>query len=583
MASESPAELSAAAADFHRARRQADLERLLAAVTGRKTDLLSYEEVRSKLRGMEKSRETLQEVPLDAIIGSLGRYNDFTRSFLPKKDSDRHRWARIMAATRGARGLPPVELYKVGEAYFVRDGHHRVSVTREMGAKMIQAYVTEVKTKVPLTPQDQPEDVILKAEYTDFLKRSGFGDLLPEVDFMLTVPRRYGELEEQVRSHLRNLSREQGREVPYEGAVLDWSARVYSPVVEAIRERGVMRDFPNRTETDLYLWIFEHRGELEREVEREVSPGAAALDLMRERSPRPKRVLDRIRGHVRSALTPAALEGGPSPGRWREERLSPRRGDLLFADILVPLSGEDRGWAALEQATVIAAREGARIYGLHVLPPGESPAAGAQTDFSSRFDAQCREAGVEGGLHFVSGAVASAICDRARWNDLIALQISYPPPMEPLSRMGSGLRSVIRRCPRPLLAVPAGASMMENLLLAYDGSPKAREALYVATYFSGRWGSALTVLYVDQNGHGEGEMLSEARAYIEAHSLAAAYETQRSQSGEVGAAVLSMAVARGCDLILMGGYGSSPAVELVIGSAVDQVLRESEIPVLVCR
>jgi nucleotide-binding universal stress UspA family protein len=580
MTSESTAELSAAAADFHRARRQADIEGLLAALTGRKTDLLSYDDVRSKLRGMEKSRETLQEVPLDAIIGSLGRYSDFTRSFLPKKDSDRHRWAKIMAATRGARGLPPVELYKVGEAYFVRDGHHRVSVVREMGARTIQAYVTEVSTKVPLTAQDELEDVILKAEYTDFLERSGFGDLLPGSDFMLTVPRRYGELEEQVRSHQRNLSREQGREVPHGEAVLDWFARVYSPVVEAIRERGVMRDFPDRTETDLYLWIFEHRGELEREVEREVNPGAAALDLIQKRSPRPKRILDRLGARVRSALTPAVLESGPSPGRWREERGSPRREDLLFADILVPLSGDERSWMALDQAALIAVREGARLYGLHALPEGGAPEEGDCQAFRSRFEDHCREAGIEGGLHFVSGAVAAAICDRARWNDLIVLQISYPPPAEPLSRMGSGLRNVIRRCPRPVLTVPARPSQMGQLLLAYDSSPKAREALYVATYFSRGWGSQLTVLHVDENGRAKRDALAEARAYIESHSLSAIYE---SKEGEAGEAILSLAASRNCDLILMGGYGSSPAVELVIGSAVDQVLRESEIPVLICR
>ncbi len=580
MTSETVAELSAAAADFHRARRRADMERLLSAFTRHRTDLLSYEDVRSRLRGMERSRETLQEVPLDAIIGSLGRYNDFTRSFLPKKDSDRNRWAKIMAATRSASGLPPVELYKVGEAYFVRDGHHRVSVIREMGAKTIQAYVTEVQTKVRLTPQDELEDVILKAEYTDFLERSRFGDLLAEEDFMLTVPRRYGELEEQVRSHQRNLSREQSRDVPYQEAVRDWFARVYRPVVDAIRERGVMGDFPGRTETDLYLWIFEHRGELEREVEREVSPGAAALDLVKRRSTRPNRVLDRIRGRVRSALTPAPLESGPSAGRWRQERGSSRREGQLFSDILVPLSGEERGWAALDQAAIIAARDGSRLYGLHVIEEGETRDAPDYQRLRARFESRCQEAGVEGGLHLVPGAVAKLICDRARWNDLIVLQVSYPPPVEPLGRIGSGLRNVIRRCSRPILTVPRGPSKMENLLLAYDGSPKAREAMYVATYIGGRWHSSLTVLHVDQDSHEKRAPLAEARAYIEAHGLSADYV---SAEAEVGDAVMALAASRGCDLILMGGYGSSPAVELVVGSPVDRVLRLSEVPILVCR
>ena len=135
---EGPAQLSAAVEDFRRARRKASLEQVLARLTGKTIDLLSYEDVRRKLRATSGVSQDLREIPLDAIIGSVGRYADFTRSFLPRKDSDEGRWARVKVAVDDLSGLPPIEVYQVGEAYFVRDGNHRVSIARELGATHIQ-------------------------------------------------------------------------------------------------------------------------------------------------------------------------------------------------------------------------------------------------------------------------------------------------------------------------------------------------------------------------------------------------------------------------------------------------------------
>lgn len=573
-------ELAAAAGDFHRARRKADLERVLALFSTRSIELLSYEDVRKKLRLRRRSTEKLEDVPLDSIVGSLGRYQDFTRSFLPKRDSDRDRWVQVMAATMRSSGLPPVELYRVGDAYFVRDGHHRVSVAREMGAESIHAYVSDVESMVRLSPRDKPRDLILKAEYADFLERSQFGELLPNEDFMLTVPRKYPVLEQHVYSHHHNLRRERGGEITYEEAALDWYERVYLPVANAIQQGGVLREFPGRTMTDLYLWIFEHRGALEAEVEREVRPEAAARDLVERESPRTKRVLDRMRREFRASITPDVLESGPAPGQWRQERQVPARDGRLFADILVALSGEERGWLALDLALRLAGGENARLYGLHVYSEDHPPTEAEAATFADRFERRCEQAGVQGSLHLMTGPVVDSICARARWNDLIVLKLSYPPPKGIVGRMSSGFRNVIRRCPRPVLAVPGEATTLERPLLAYDGSAKAQEALFAATYLAGRQEGDLTVLWVEEDGGADSEVLSAARAYIDAHGVKADFIQAR---GEVAPTILRVAETKGCDLILMGGYGHSPAVELVLGSAVDHVLRESSMPVLVCR
>jgi hypothetical protein len=239
--------------DFYRARRQAAFEEIVARFTGRSVDLLSYEEVRQKFKLKNSSSRGLEEVPLEAIVGSVSRYHDFTRSFLPRQDTTADRWASVEVATLALSGLPPVELYKLGKAYFVVDGNHRVSVARQLGATHIQAYVTEFQTKVPLEPGDQLEDIIIKAEYAEFLERTQLDQLHPEADLKVTTPGRYWELATQLEAiHHRMQSETAEQEVTYAEAVRYWYDHVYLPIIQLIRERDILRDFPGRTETDLY-------------------------------------------------------------------------------------------------------------------------------------------------------------------------------------------------------------------------------------------------------------------------------------------------------------------------------------------
>jgi hypothetical protein len=121
--------------DFNEARAQASLQEVLARLTGKSNELLSYEEVAEKLKLNVRSERGVYDIPLDAIVGSVGRYTDFTRTFLPLKSINRDRWARVKAAIDDPNGLglPPIDVYKVGEVFFVLDGNHRVSVARQEG------------------------------------------------------------------------------------------------------------------------------------------------------------------------------------------------------------------------------------------------------------------------------------------------------------------------------------------------------------------------------------------------------------------------------------------------------------------
>jgi nucleotide-binding universal stress UspA family protein len=163
---------------------------------------------------------------------------------------------------------------------------------------------------------------------------------------------------------------------------------------------------------------------------------------------------------------------------------------------------------------------------------------------------------------------------------LVVVNLAYPPAPRLLSRLSSGFGTMIRRCPRPILAVPGKTTPLNSALLAYDGSPKGEEALFVATYLAGTWGIPLVVVTVNENGHRAGEILGRARNYLDSSGVPATFIATR---GSPGDEVLRAAEAHSSDLILMGGYGYNPVMEVVLGSAVDQVLRESGRPMLICR
>ena len=138
-------------------------------------------------------------------------------------------------------------------------------------------------------------------------------------------------------------------------------------MTDVIREQDALRDFPGRTETDLYVWISEHQAELEEALGWEIKTETATADLVEQFSPRTQRRLARLTSRLVDALTPDELEGGPAPGTWRRERLALHHDDCLFADILVLVSGQEDGWDAVAQAIEIACREEARLLGLHVV------------------------------------------------------------------------------------------------------------------------------------------------------------------------------------------------------------------------
>lgn len=567
-------DFTAAMTDFRRLRRQAIIEGLLARLTGTSTALLSFEDVRRKLRATAISDRQLREIPLDAIVGSVGRYHDFTRSFLPRQDSDAGRWTRVMLATSGLAGLPPIEVYQIGDAYFVADGNHRVSVARQNGATCIQAYVTPFRTRVPISPDVQPDDLIVAVEYGDFLDTTCLDESRPDADLRITVPGQYQLFREHIYVHGYYMELEQNRHVELEEAAASWYDNVYLPAVELIRQRGLLHDFPHRTEADLYLWLAEHRAELEQQLGWEISAETAADDLASKQDARllaDESLLEMIMPEERDGQLPTPL--------WRRD-MEQVGNTWLFDEILVPLSGEPAGWEALDQAIIVAQAERSQIYGLHVVRSTDQRYTPATQAMHEQFEQRCTAAGVSGRLAIEVGAVASAIRDRSRWVDLVILQISYPPGPGPLNRLKSGLHTLIRTSIRPVLTVPTAITTINRLLLAYDGSPKATEALALTTYLAGRWNLGLTVLTVAETATASEGIRMGARTYVERHAVHADFVSER---GPAGAAIIATAEATASDVIIIGGYARSAVSGLMLGSVAEEVLQARRMPTLICQ
>jgi len=550
---------------------------LFAWLRGTSAELLPYEEVRQMLRANTGSERGLQDIPIAAIVGSVSRYTDFTRNFLPRQDQDRSRWVKVKVAMEEFQGLPPIEVYQIGQVYFVKDGNHRVSIAREMGATHIQAYVTEVQSKVPLTPEVRADDLILKAEYVDFLSRTHLDVLRPEASLSVTAPGMYAVLAEHIQVHRYYMGVESQRAISDDEAVTHWYDTVYQPVSEIIHRLELLAAFPGRTEADLYLWLTEHREHLRESLGWDIPASSAAVDLAEQFSPTPRHIITRMGEKLRELLTPNPLLSGPRPGTWRAAR---QHAERLFPRLLVALNGQESGWVALAQALEFARREGGQVYGLHVVHSEAHKETQAVITLESAFKQHCDAVGVPGALALEVGDVTAAIIARARWADLLVVSLDYPPGAGPFAKLQSGFRELILRAPIPVLAVPCPLFPLNRLLLAYDASPKSQEALFVTAYLASRWNVQVTVLTVNPDATAGQRTLDTALAALREYGVCA--DGICEPSAAPGAAIVVYLETIQADLVVMGGYAHNAMLEVVFGSAVNDVLRNRR-AVLCCR
>ena len=273
---------------FSSARTKAFWKEMINLLRGKPVELLSFDEIRERLRLREESYRGLQDIPLDQIAGSVGRYREFTRDFLPKNQKMKERWSRVYAQATSMEGLPPIEVYKVGDLYFVRDGNHRVSVARQLGAKFIEGHVTELPTNIELHPAMSEDEIEDATAYAAFLEESQIAQVRPHhKPLNLSERSRYADLLGHIYLHKSILEFMAGRELNVEEASIHWYDNVYRPALTLIQKYNMMQHLdPERTETDLYLWLVDHLREVRDQFGDEApskKSSDALVDFLKER------------------------------------------------------------------------------------------------------------------------------------------------------------------------------------------------------------------------------------------------------------------------------------------------------------
>jgi hypothetical protein len=247
-----------AQSDFMRSRRRAAVARLVSRLRGEPGDIgmvLPYEEVVRALGFVSEQQVGLQVVTIDSIVGTVDRGRDFDRSFRPTSGRVRSRWEQIATIARRGEALPPVDLLRIGEIHFVRDGHHRVSVARALGREDIDAYVTDVQTRVGAERTITLADLPMKSHQRLFSERIP----LPEVvraNIEIGDPELYSLLAEEIEAWGFRAMQARGELLDRHTTANLWLETEYLPVIAMLREADLIGD---RSETEAYMRVAAER------------------------------------------------------------------------------------------------------------------------------------------------------------------------------------------------------------------------------------------------------------------------------------------------------------------------------------
>jgi hypothetical protein len=287
-----------ASEDFNRAYRKSFFHAIVAWIQSINNDLIPYDEVRKRIPMRGQYYLGLKQIETDKIIGSVSRYNDFDRAFLPRQTHTRSRWESIDQAYFDDVILPPIDVYKIGDVYFVKDGNHRVSVARERGQAYMDAYVIEMDIPGSLDKDVRLDNLIMVQEYAEFLNVTLLDQYYPDQDFKFSIPGQYDKVLQHISVHQWFMGEDLKHPIEYPDAVKGWYSDLYRPLVKIIRKHRILNAFPGRTEMDLYLWIMEHRWYLGEERHRPISLETAALNFTSRFSKRRFRHLIQIWEHL---------------------------------------------------------------------------------------------------------------------------------------------------------------------------------------------------------------------------------------------------------------------------------------------
>jgi hypothetical protein len=240
--------------DFLRMRRRQVMSRLAQWLRRSPDDvniMLPFDEVVTALGRTGERRLGLQVIQLDSIVGTVDRSREFDRRFRPTSGQVRERWQRLALAQRRGESVPPIEVYRIGDMHFVVDGHHRVSVAHALGLKTIDAYVTEVTTRLSPDGVRYRGDLLMKDYRRIFLDRVPLtGEARRAIS--LDDPWEYAELAEAIEAWGFRLMQDEGRFLDRGQIAQRWHDEEFLPVVRMLRQAGLIE---TESEAHSYLWV----------------------------------------------------------------------------------------------------------------------------------------------------------------------------------------------------------------------------------------------------------------------------------------------------------------------------------------
>ena len=268
--------------DFLKARNKALFNEVQHFLKPDEASLISFTDIKKILKPSNEVYKGMQVIPVNLIVGSEGRYRDFDNHFFPKSIHLKERWEHIDMAHYQDVNLPPITLYELGGLYFVRDGNHRVSVAKARGIENIDAEVVSLQSEIKLNVGDTKEKMIkqvINYEKRVFYSETNFGDITDywRLDFSTTG--QYDVIYNHILIHKYYINQNQTEEISIIDAITSWFNTVYLPVINVIEHQHIMKRFPHRTVSDMYVWIIKYWDNLKKKFGQDFSLDKAASDF----------------------------------------------------------------------------------------------------------------------------------------------------------------------------------------------------------------------------------------------------------------------------------------------------------------
>lgn len=244
---------------------------------------------------IEKSIQTytlkdrgIEAIPIDKIIGSLGRYLDFSETLLPKKTDGSSRYEYIKSLMEKGITLEPIQVYQVLDNYFIIDGHHRVSVAKnEFKAKYIDAQVTEIKFNYKLSKDknytfdsESTKKFLIKLEEDTFQHATFLNNKILIHPLKVTELKSFALLQQEIIDFKKNYNNGELAKKSIIFSSYKWYAERFLQALNLMKKEDILSKFKNRTFTDLYVWIQRHKYFLSQQAGHDVGFDFTAHDFM---------------------------------------------------------------------------------------------------------------------------------------------------------------------------------------------------------------------------------------------------------------------------------------------------------------